>query len=183
MSTVGGAPHVIVVGGGFAGLGCAKKLAKHGDVRITLLDCNNHHQFQPLLYQVATSQLGSSSVAMSLRKIFRKYPNVHVKLAEVASIDPVAGAVTATDGETWAGDAIVLAAGSRPNFFGTAGSGPSTPFPLLLPRTTPSGCGRASSGCSRMPIATPRCSIGARSTSSWSAAGPPASRRPGRSPT
>ena len=85
------ARHVIVVGGGFAGLGCAQKLAKHSDVRITLLDRNNHHQFQPLLYQVATSQLGTSSVAMSLRKIFRKHPNVHVKMAEVASIDPVAG--------------------------------------------------------------------------------------------
>ena len=74
MSAAGGGRHVIVVGGGFAGLGCAKKLAKHGDVRITLLDRNNYHQFQPLLYQVATSQLGSSSVAMSLRKIFRKHP-------------------------------------------------------------------------------------------------------------
>ena len=70
---------MIVVGGGFAGLGCARKLAKHRDVRVTLLDRNNYHQFQPLLYQVATSQLGSSSVAMSLRKIFRKHPNVHVK--------------------------------------------------------------------------------------------------------
>lgn len=129
MSAAGGGPHVIVVGGGFAGLGCARKLAKHGDVRVTLLDRNNYHQFQPLLYQVATSQLGSSNIAMSLRKIFRKHQNVNVKLAEVASIDPVAGAVTATDGETWAGDAIVLAAGSRPNFFGTPGADHNS-FPL-----------------------------------------------------
>ena len=80
--------HVIVVGGGFAGLRLRARLARHSDVRVTLLDRNNYHQFQPLLYQVATSQLGSSSVAMSLRKIFRKHPNVHVKMAEVASIDP-----------------------------------------------------------------------------------------------
>ena len=98
-------------------------------MRVTLLDRNNYHQFQPLLYQVATSQLGSSSIAMSLRKIFRKHPNVHVKMAEVASIDPAAGTVTATDGETWTGDAIVLAAGSRPNFFGTPGADRNS-FPL-----------------------------------------------------
>ena len=120
---------MIVVGGGFAGLGCARKLAKHDDVRVTLLDRNNYHQFQPLLYQVATSQLGSSSVAMSLRKIFRKHPNVDVKLAEVASIDPATCTVTATDGETWTGDAIVLAAGSQPNFFGTPGADRNS-FPL-----------------------------------------------------
>ena len=129
MSAAGERPHVIVVGGGFAGLGCARKLAKHGDVRVTLLDRNNYHQFQPLLYQVATSQLGSSSIAMSLRKIFRKHPNVDVKLAEVASIDPATCTVTATDGETWAGDAVVLAAGSRPNFFGTPGADRNS-FPL-----------------------------------------------------
>ena len=121
--------HVIIVGGGFAGVGCARRLAGHEDVRVTVLDRNNYHQFQPLLYQVATSQLGSSSIAMSLRKIFRKKPNVHVKMAEVESIDPEAGTVTATDGETWSGDAIVLAAGSQPNFFGTPGADRNS-FPL-----------------------------------------------------
>ena len=129
MSAGDGSPHVIVVGGGFAGLGCARKLSQHDDVRVTLLDRNNYHQFQPLLYQVATSQLGSSNIAMSLRKIFRNHPNVHVKMAEVASIDPAARTVTATDGETWAGDAIVLAAGSQPNFFGTPGADRNS-FPL-----------------------------------------------------
>ena len=49
--------HVVIVGGGFAGLGCARKLASHPDVRVTLLDKNNYHQFQPLLYQVAGSAL------------------------------------------------------------------------------------------------------------------------------
>ena len=122
-------PHVIVVGGGFAGLGCTKQLAKHPDVRVTLLDRNNYHQFQPLLYQVATSQLASGNVAVSLRKIFRNHPQVDVKMAEVASIDPATRTVTATDGGSWAGDALVIAAGSQPNFFGTPGADRNS-FPL-----------------------------------------------------
>jgi NADH:ubiquinone reductase (H+-translocating) len=120
---------VIVVGGGFAGLGCARRLAKHAALRVTLIDRNNYHQFQPLLYQVATSQLTSTDIAYSLRALFRNRPNVDVKLAEIASIDPATGTVTATDGQTWGGDAIVLAAGSRPNFFGTPGADRNS-FPL-----------------------------------------------------
>ena len=124
-----GPHHVIVVGGGFAGLGCAKRLVKHRDVHVTMLDRNNYHQFQPLLYQIATSQLGSSSIAMSLRKIFRRRANVDVKMAEVEAVDPETCTVTAADGGTWTGDAVVLAAGSRPNFFGTPGAEEHS-FPL-----------------------------------------------------
>jgi NADH:quinone reductase (non-electrogenic) len=129
VSVADGRPHVIVVGGGFAGLGCVRKLARHGDVSITLLDRNNYHQFQPLLYQVATSQLGTSSIAVSLRKVFHKRRNVNIKMADVASIDPATCTVTATDGESWTGDAVVLAAGSVPNFFGTPGADRHS-FPL-----------------------------------------------------
>ena len=89
---------MIVVGGGFAGLGCVRQLARARDVHVTLLDRNNYHQFQPLLYQVATSQLGTSSIAVSLRKVFHKRRNVDIKMAEVASIDPATCTVTATDG-------------------------------------------------------------------------------------
>jgi NADH:ubiquinone reductase (H+-translocating) len=121
--------HVIVVGGGFAGLGCARRLARHGDVRVTLLDRNNYHQFQPLLYQVATSQLGTSSIAISLRKVFHRHRNVDIKMAEVASLDPATCTVTATDGDSWTGDAVVLAAGCVPNFFGTPGADRHS-FPL-----------------------------------------------------
>jgi NADH:ubiquinone reductase (H+-translocating) len=128
-ATADGGSHVIVVGGGFAGLGCVRKLARQRDVRITLLDRNNYHQFQPLLYQLATSQLGTSSIAVSLRRVFHKDPNVNIKLAEVASLDPATCTVTATDGESWAGDAVVLAAGSVPNFFGTPGADTNS-FPL-----------------------------------------------------
>ena len=59
MNTNGSRAHVVIVGGGFAGLACARKLAKSDDVRVTLLDKNNYHQFQPLLYQLATSQLAT----------------------------------------------------------------------------------------------------------------------------
>ena len=91
--------HVIVVGGGFAGVGCVRSLAEHDELRVTLLDRNNYHQFQPLLYQVATSQLAPSDIAYSLRKIVREHPNVDVKLAEVTEIDPVAHAVQTFGGK------------------------------------------------------------------------------------
>jgi NADH dehydrogenase len=129
MSAGPGPHHVIVVGGGFAGLGCARELAKHPEVRVTLIDRNNYHQFQPLLYQVATAQMSDSEIAFSLRKLFRNHPNVDVKMAEVASIDPATCTVTATDGGGWTGDAVVLAAGSQPNFFGTPGAEENA-FPL-----------------------------------------------------
>lgn len=64
-----GVKHVVIVGGGFAGLNCARKLAANPNVRITLLDKNNYHQFQPLLYQVATGILSrtiSPSICASL---------------------------------------------------------------------------------------------------------------------
>jgi NADH dehydrogenase len=114
--------HVIVIGGGFAGVACTKRLAKDDSVRVTLIDRNNYHQFLPLLYQVATSQLAPTDVAYSLRKLFADDENVNVKLAEVASIDPSAHTVRTTDGDTFSGDAVVLAAGSQPNFFGTKGA-------------------------------------------------------------
>jgi NADH dehydrogenase len=129
MSDGNGQGHVVIVGGGFAGVGCARALAKHDAVRVTLIDRNNYHQFQPLLYQVATSQLAPSDIAYSLRKLFRDRPNVDVKLAEIAAVDPATRTVTAADGQTWTSDAVVLAAGSRPNFFRTPGA-ESDSFPL-----------------------------------------------------
>ena len=94
-----------------------------------LIDRLNYSQFQPLLYQVATAQLGSSDVASPLRTLSIKHPNVTVKLGEVASIDTAKHSVTLTTGETYAGDYLVLAGGSQPNFFGVPGAQEHT-FPL-----------------------------------------------------
>jgi NADH:ubiquinone reductase (H+-translocating) len=121
--------HVVIVGGGFAGLGCARKLADRDDVHVTLIDRNNYHQFQPLLYQVATSLLSGSDIAHSLREVFADQDNIDVKLAEISAVDIATKTVTSTDGGTWTGDALVLAAGSQPNFFGTPGA-PEHSFPL-----------------------------------------------------
>jgi NADH:ubiquinone reductase (H+-translocating) len=120
---------VVIVGGGFAGLGCAQRLADHDDVEVTLIDRNNYHQFQPLLYQVATSQLAPSDVAHSLRGVFADQENVEVVLAEVTGVDAATRTVTTQDGQAWTGDALVLAAGSQPNFFHTPGAAENA-FPL-----------------------------------------------------
>src|SRR4051794_33659691 len=119
--TSGPAASAVVVGGGFAGVACTKELAKHG-IEVTLVDGNNYHQFQPMLYQVATAQLAPADIARPLRGIFRKHENVHVKLAEVTVVDPATKTVTCRDGTTYSGDYLVLAMGSRPNFFGTPGA-------------------------------------------------------------
>jgi NADH dehydrogenase len=127
--TPDGQRHVVVVGGGFAGVGCAQRLAKEEDVHVTLLDRNNYHQFQPLLYQVATCQLAPADIAYSLRRVFRDRANVDVKLEDVTALDPATRTVTTADGREYAGDAVVLAAGSRPNFFRTPGA-EAHAFPL-----------------------------------------------------
>jgi NADH:ubiquinone reductase (H+-translocating) len=117
-----GRRHVVVVGGGFAGLACTQRLAKQDDVHVTLLDRHNYHQFQPLLYQVATCQLAPADIATSLRKVFHDRPNVDIKLEDVVGLDAEARSVTTADGREYTGDAVVLAAGSQPNFFRTPGA-------------------------------------------------------------
>jgi len=121
--------HVVIVGGGFAGLACARRLAKSDDVQIILIDKNNYNQFQPLLYQLAASVLGTDDVATSLRESFLGQSNVTVKKCEVTAADPKTRMVTARDGMTYQGDFLVLAAGSQANFFGTAGAKENA-FPL-----------------------------------------------------
>jgi NADH dehydrogenase len=120
---------VVVVGAGFAGLGCARELSKHGnDVHVTLIDKHDYHQFLPLLYQVATYQLAPADVGPELRQLFHRHPNIDVELGEVTSVDPASRTATLSDGRTFAGDFLVVAAGSQANFFGTPGA--EHTFPL-----------------------------------------------------
>jgi NADH dehydrogenase len=121
-------PHVLVVGAGFAGVACAKELGKHG-IAVTLIDKNTYHQFQPLLYQVATAQLAGDDIMRPLRGLFRKIPSVAVKNAEVTSIDPARRTVTTADGQQFNGSHLVLTMGARANFFGVPGTEEHS-FPL-----------------------------------------------------
>ena len=148
-------PHVVVVGGGFAGIACAQALARNGDVRVTLLDKNNFHQFQPLLYQVATSQLAPGDVAYSLRKLFVGNAKVDVKLADVVAVDPQTRTVRVRSGETY----------SARSPTSSRRLAPTSSRSRSIRSTMPNDYARASWKCSRMWIGS-RCSLSkARSTS------------------
>ncbi|NYZ62124.1 NAD(P)/FAD-dependent oxidoreductase [Luteimonas deserti] len=110
-------PHVVIVGGGFAGLEATRALARD-PVRITLIDRGNHHLFQPLLYQVATAGLSSADIAAPLRHILRRQRNVEVRMAEVEGIDADARTLTLDGGLTLGFDHLVLAAGATHAYFG-----------------------------------------------------------------
>jgi NADH dehydrogenase len=109
-------PRVIIVGGGFGGLSAARALKK-APVRVTLLDRQNHHLFQPLLYQVATAALSPADIAEPLRHIVRKQENCEVLLADVKSIDTAAKKVV-TDIGDMGYDYLVVATGARHHYFG-----------------------------------------------------------------
>jgi len=107
---------IIVVGGGFAGIQFTKALdEKYFDV--VLIDKINHHQFQPLFYQVATSQLEPSSISFPLRNIFKKKKNVQIRLATVLNIDKTKNIITTSIGD-FDYDYLVIAIGCTTNFFG-----------------------------------------------------------------
>lgn len=109
---------VIIIGGGFAGLECARKLANDARFEVILLDRTNHHLFQPLLYQVATASLAAPDIARSIRQILYDAKNVTVLMDEVVSISPAEKSLTGKSGEVFQFDYLVLAAGARTGFFG-----------------------------------------------------------------
>lgn len=113
---------VVIIGGGFAGVACAKRLADEPGMRVVLIDRAGYHQFQPLLYQVATAELTYTDIRFDLARIFRDKSAVDVRRADVMAMDPDAMTITLDGGEVIAADVIVLAAGARPNFFHTPGA-------------------------------------------------------------
>ncbi len=110
-------PHVVIVGGGFAGLYCARGLAR-APVRITMVDARNFHLFQPLLYQVATASLSPADIAMPLRYVLRSHENVQVWMGTVVGIEPATRTVTLEEGGALHYDYLVLATGATHAYFG-----------------------------------------------------------------
>jgi len=108
--------HILIIGGGFAGLYTARGL-KGVDAQITVLDRHNYHLFQPLLYQVATAGLNPSDIAAPIRSILRGQKNVSVVLGEAVSIDPNARLVQLADGHSLSYDQLVLATGATHSYF------------------------------------------------------------------
>lgn len=109
-------PHVLIVGGGFAGLNCAKALTD-APVRVTLVDRQNHHLFQPLLYQVATAALSPADIASPIRNILRNQANVRVGMAELQGVNLKRKRASFPAGEV-SYDYLVLAAGATHSYFG-----------------------------------------------------------------
>jgi NADH dehydrogenase/putative oxidoreductase len=115
----GGEPHVVIVGGGFGGIACAAGL-RYEAVRVTLIDRNNYHLFQPLLYQVATASLSPGDIAAAIRGIFREDPHFSVVRGEVSGVDSDRSVVFVGDREVRY-DYLVLATGATHSYFGNEG--------------------------------------------------------------
>src|SRR5690349_12287889 len=103
--------HVVIVGGGFAGLFCARALGRSG-FRVTLLDKRNFHLFQPLLYQVATGSLVAGDIATPQRVVLRRFKNVQTLMASAYDIDPQAKMVYFEGGEIRY-DTLIVATGVK----------------------------------------------------------------------
>jgi NADH dehydrogenase len=115
------AARVLILGGGFAGIGAARALEK-ADAEVLVVDKHDYHTFQPLLYQVATDLLEPSSVGHPLRDLFHDQENARVHLDEVTGIDLAKREVTFAELKPYAYDYLVLALGAEVTFFGTAGA-------------------------------------------------------------
>lgn len=109
--------RVVIVGGGFGGLNCARALQSRRDLSVTLIDRRNYHLFQPLLYQVAMAGLSPGDIASPIRGLFSATSNVHVVQAEVEGVNAEARRVLSTAG-AYDYDYLVLAAGAQHAYFG-----------------------------------------------------------------
>ncbi|MBP6661796.1 MAG: NAD(P)/FAD-dependent oxidoreductase [Paludibacter sp.] len=107
---------LVIIGGGFAGLQLAKSL-HNKDLKILLIDKQNHHQFQPLLYQIASARLEPASISFPFRKIFQKYNNIDFRMADVLKILPTSKKILTSSGQITY-DHLVIATGCKTNYFG-----------------------------------------------------------------
>jgi len=114
-------PRILILGGGFGGIGTARKLAD-ANAEVVLIDCNDYHTFQPLLYQVATDLLETDAVGHPLRDLFHDQPNATVHQGKVASVDVEKKTVEFSDRAPLEYDYLVLALGATVNFFDTEGA-------------------------------------------------------------
>jgi NADH:ubiquinone reductase (H+-translocating) len=110
-------PRVVIVGGGFAGLNCARRLGHKGGAQVMVIDKRNHHLFQPLLYQVAMAGLSPAEIAAPIRGLLGKYRNIKVLQALVERIDRASRRVITDRGE-YEYDYLLLAAGAQHSYFG-----------------------------------------------------------------
>lgn len=108
--------RVVIIGGGFAGIAMAKKLSRQ-EFQVVLMDKNNYHTFQPLLYQVSTGGLEPDSIAYPIRKVLQGYPNFYFRLTEVLEIDTKNDQVKTSIGDLKF-DYLIVATGTRTNYFG-----------------------------------------------------------------
>ncbi|MBW8682784.1 NAD(P)/FAD-dependent oxidoreductase [Chitinophaga rhizophila] len=115
--TKGQAIKVVIIGGGFAGINLARKLQRDKRFRITLVDKNNYNYFPPLIYQLATGFLETSSICYPFRKLFRDKPNLNFHMGEFQRVDPVTRSVFLNNGELQY-DYLVFATGTETNYFG-----------------------------------------------------------------
>ena len=120
--------HIVLIGAGFAGLKIARALNNHPHYRITLIDKNNFHQFQPLFYQVAMANLDASNISFPLRNIFEKSKNVRIRVETVTNVNCDANNVE-TEKENFSYDYLIIATGAITNYFGNAAFQEKT-FPM-----------------------------------------------------
>lgn len=113
-------PRVVIVGAGFAGLNAAKAL-RHAPVDVLLIDSNNFHTFQPLLYQVATAALDAADIAHQVRHVFRHQENLRFRMGRVVDVDHDTKTLAMSDGERIGYDYLIVAAGAVYNDFGVEG--------------------------------------------------------------
>ena len=127
--------HVVIVGGGFAGLNSAKQLGGTRDIRVTVIDRQNYHLFQPLLYQVAMAGLSPADIAAPIRSLLARFKNITVLQGTVQGIDLQAQTVSADFGQLEF-DYLLLSCGAIPTYFGHANWEQHAPSLKTVPQAT-----------------------------------------------